>query len=124
MSASQIKSGLAAFRLSPKRVGFDPQLLQHRHEHVAQRRCIGRIEYQMLAVLETTAGQQHRQAPVRVVRGVSQVTGQQDRGSIEQRRVVFQARRAEADQLLRRARLLAGEPDQQVRSRPPSIRDQ
>src|SRR5579864_1431464 len=70
-------------------LGLDAQAVQHAQIEIAQGRWTGRIEREVLPVLEAAAREQHRQIPGRVVARVSQVAAEEDHGAVEQRRVLL-----------------------------------
>lgn len=72
-----------------ERVGFDAEPLQHVDVKIAQWRRVVGIEGQVLAVLEATASNEHREILSRVAAAVAKVAAEEDRGAIEQAVTVF-----------------------------------
>ena len=65
-------------------VDFESQTLQQADVQVRQRVVVPLVECQVLAVFESAARQQNGHVAVIVVGGVPQITGEEDRGLIEQ----------------------------------------
>ncbi len=61
-------------------VGFDAEALERADEQIAQRRVLGRVEGQMLAVFEAASGKQDGQVLVAVAARVAQVRAEEHRG--------------------------------------------
>src|ERR1051326_6500808 len=73
----------------PELVRLDPEALQHRDIEITQRRRLGGIERQVLAVLEATAGDEDRQVARRVRAARPKIAAEEDHGAVQERLVLL-----------------------------------
>src|SRR6185436_18153085 len=76
-------------RARPKLVRFDAQALEHADVEIAQGRRVLWLEGEMLAVLETTTGEENRQVLRGMAAAVAEVAAQENGRAVEQIRAVL-----------------------------------
>src|SRR5262245_63040628 len=87
-SLSRLEPGQCP-RARTKLVRFYPHALEHADIEVAKRRSALGVESQVVPVLESAAGQQHRQVLARVVAGVAEIAAEKNHCVIEQSTAFF-----------------------------------